>query len=170
MLTLVDPDNVEEHNLDRLLNATARDIGKKKVNVAARAMRLHSTAVAHNVVTLPTSVHVLDTYRAILGCDIIFSCVDRPLARDVLNYVANAHLIPVIDGGIAVQLDPDGDGIFSAHWRTQLVTPYHQCMRCSEQYSTGMVVTELDGSLDDPGYIRNLVSDGPRSGANVFPL
>ena len=169
-VTLVDPDKVEEHNLDRLLNATARDIGKEKVAVATRAMRLHGTAMNLEVVGLPTSVHELRAYRAILECDIIFSCVDRPVARDVLNYVANAHLIPVIDGGIAVHLAPKADGIFSAHWRTQLVTPYHQCMRCSEQYTTGMVVTELDGSLDDPGYIRNLVSDGAHNGANVFPF
>ena len=169
-VTMVDPDQVEEHNLDRLLNATSEDIGKKKVDVAATAMRLHATAEQPQIVTFPMSVHEVKAYRAILECDIVFSCVDRPVARDVLNYVAKAHLIPVIDGGIAVQLTPARDGIFSAHWRTQLVTPYHQCMRCSEQYSTGMVVTELDGSLDDPNYLKALPEEDASLGANVFPF
>ncbi|MYG99358.1 MAG: ThiF family adenylyltransferase [Acidimicrobiaceae bacterium] len=169
-VTIVDPDQVEEHNLDRLLNATIDDIGKRKVDVAAKAMRQHSTAAHPQVLTYATSVHKADAYRAILECDVIFSCVDRPIARDVLNYVAIAHLVPVIDGGIAVQLDALQDGIFSAHWRTQLVTPYHRCMRCSEQYSTGMVMTELDGSLDDPSYLNTLPEDGASAGANVFPF
>ena len=169
-VTMVDPDQVEEHNLDRLLNATYDDVGKRKVDVAAEAMRLHGTAERPQISTFPTSVHEADAYRAILECDIVFSCVDRPVARDVLNYVAIAHLIPVIDGGIAVQLSPTRDSIFSAHWRTQLVTPYHRCMRCSEQYSTGMVMTELDGSLDDPSYLKALPEDSASAGANVFPF
>ena len=169
-VTMVDPDQVEEHNLDRLLNATYGDIGERKVDVAAKAMRQHGTAEHAQIATYPTSVHETDAYRAILECDIVFSCVDRAVARDVLNFVATAHLIPVIDGGIAVQLTSARDGIFSAHWRTQLVTPYHRCMRCSEQYSTGMVMTELDGSLDDPSYINALPEDGVSAGANVFPF
>ena len=167
-VTLVDPDRVEEHNLDRLLNATTYDIGSHKVEVAAKALHAHATAPQINVETLPISVHETNAIEAILECDLIFSCVDRPVARDVLNYVAIAHLIPVIDGGIEVQHDYRTEGIFSAHWRSQIVTPYHRCMRCSEQYSSGMVMAELDGSLDDPSYINNLPEKEQPSGANVF--
>ena len=42
-VTLIDPDRVEEHNLDRLLYGTIKDIGKLKVDLAAQAMRRHST-------------------------------------------------------------------------------------------------------------------------------
>lgn len=167
-ITLIDPDRVEEHNLDRLLNATIYDIGTHKVEVAAKALHGHATAPQINIEALPISVHEVNAIDAILACDLIFSCVDRPVARDVLNYVANAHLIPVIDGGIEVQHDFRTEGIFSAHWRSQIVTPYHRCMRCSEQYSSGMVMAELDGSLDDTNYVKNLPSNEQASGANVF--
>ena len=170
-VTLIDPDRVEEHNLDRLLYATTRDIGELKVDLAAKAMRRNATADNFQVTALPVSVHHRSGYRAALDCDILFSCVDRPVPRDVLNYIANAHLIPVIDGGVAVETDRlRANQFFSAHWRAHIVTPYHQCLRCSRQYNSSMVVMELDGSLDDPSYIRNMPAEERVGNQNVFPF
>lgn len=170
-VTLIDPDRVERHNLDRLLHATERDVGKLKVDLAAEAMRRNATAKGFKVAALPISVHHTTGYRAALDCDLLFSCVDRPVARDVLNYIANAHLIPVIDGGVAVETDSRRENhFFSAHWRAHIVTPYHQCLRCSRQYNSSMVVMELDGSLDDPSYVRNLPIEERVGNQNVFPF
>ncbi len=169
-VTLIDPDKVEEHNLDRLLYGTVQDIGKLKVNLAARAMRRNATAEKIQITALPVSVHNRAAYKAALDCDVLFSCVDRPVPRDVLNYIAQAHLIPVIDGGIAVETDRRKDSLFSAHWRAHIVTPYHQCLRCSKQYNSSMVVMELDGSLDDPSYVSNLPPEERVGNQNVFPF
>ena len=169
-VTLIDPDTVEEHNLDRLLYGTVQDIGKLKVDVAAQAMRHDTTAESIQITALPVSVHTNEAYRAALDCDVLFSCVDRPIARDVLNYIAQAHLIPVIDGGIAVETDRRKDSLFSAHWRTHIVTPYHQCLRCSKQYNSSMVAMELDGSLDDPSYVSNFPPEERIGNQNVFPF
>ena len=119
---LIDPDRIEEHNLDRLLYGTIRDVGKLKVHVAAKAMRRSSTSDSIKIKELPLSVHDDSAYRAALDCDLLFSCVDRPVARDVLNYIAQAHLIPVIDGGVSVEFDEKRDRLFSAHWRAHIVT------------------------------------------------
>ncbi len=169
-VTLIDPDSVEEHNLDRLLYATRRDIGSRKVDLAASAMASHATADHIDVVPLAMSVHDRPAFEAALDCDVLFSCVDRPVARDVLNYIAQAHLIPVIDGGISVEVDHRSNTFFSAHWRAHLVTPDHQCLRCSQQYDASMVVAELDGSLGDPSYIRNLPRNAAVGNQNVFPF
>ena len=169
-VTLIDPDHVEEHNLDRLLYANVNDIGKLKVEVAEREMRRNATSEGIRLHTLPVSIHDENAYAEILDCDIIFSCVDRPVARDVLNYVANAHLIPVIDGGVAVETDQRYDRLFSAHWRAHIVTPYHQCLRCNGQYNTSDVTMELDGSLDDASYVRNLPREQRLNNQNVFPF
>ena len=169
-ITLIDPDRVEEHNLDRLLYGTMRDIGKLKVDLAAQSMRRHSTSKRIEITTFPLSVHNRAAYGAALDCDIIFSCVDRPIPRDVLNYIAQAHLIPVIDGGVDVETDRRTDRFFSAHWRAHIVTPYHQCLRCNGQYSSSSVVMELDGSLDDPSYVKNLPSEVRGGNQNVFPF
>ena len=169
-VTLIDPDRVEEHNLDRLLNATVRDIGKLKVDLAAEAMLKHSTSKRIQIATIPLSVHNETAYRAALDCDIIFSCVDRPIPRDILNYVSLAHLIPVIDGGVNVETDDRANKFFSAHWRAHLVTPYHQCLRCNGQYDSSSVIMELDGSFDDPSYVKNLPLGARGGNQNVFPF
>ena len=169
-VTLIDPDRVEEHNLDRLIYGTVRDIGKLKVDLAAQAMRRNATAEDLQITALPMSVHDSTAYKSALDCDIIFSCVDRPIPRDVLNYIAYAHLIPVIDGGIAVETDRENDRLFSAHWRAHIVTPYHQCLRCNGQYNSSAVVMELDGSLDDPSYVSNLPIKERSRNQNVFPF
>ena len=169
-LTLVDPDRIEEHNLDRLLFASRADVGRKKVELARKAVLRSATAHRMRAVALPLSIHNRLAYRMVLDCDVIFSCVDRPVARDVLNFVAIAHLIPVIDGGVAIESDLGKDRIFAAHWRSHVVSPYHQCLRCNGQYDTSMVVMELDGSMDDPSYINNLPKGKERSNQNVFPF
>ena len=168
--TLIDPDKVEEHNLDRLIYGTEQDVGKLKVDLAAEAMRRNKTAESMEISTWPISIHDSSAFKAALECDLIFSCVDRPVPRDVLNYIAHAHLIPVVDGGISVEKDLRRDRLFSAHWRAHLVTPYHQCLRCRNQYNSSSVVTELDGSLDDPSYVANLPPEEKASNQNVFPF
>lgn len=168
-IVLIDPDKIEEHNLDRLLYGTLENIGKHKVNVASEIIKKHSTADKVNITALPISIHYEQAYNEALDCDFIFSCVDRPVARDVLNFIAMVHLIPVIDGGINVTLDKN-ENFYSAHWRSHIITPYHQCLRCNKQYTTSDVVTELDGSLDNPSYINNLPKNQSNSNQNVFPF
>ena len=42
-VTLIDPDKVETHNLDRLLYGTLGDVGEEKVQLAKEQMLLHLT-------------------------------------------------------------------------------------------------------------------------------
>ena len=169
-VTLIDPDKVERHNLDRLLYGTIRDVGTEKVLLAKERMEQNATASNIRITAIPAPVQESKAYRAALDCDVLFSCVDRPMARDVLNHIANAHLVPVFDGGIAVEQNLQQNGFSSAHWRSHIVTPYHQCLRCNRQYNTSMVMMERDGSLDDSSYIRNLPASDRPNNENVFPF
>ena len=169
-ITLIDPDTIESHNLDRLLHANRSTLGELKVSRARTEALWSATARDVSIRAIPEGVEHENAYCEALDCDLIISCVDRPVARDVLNYVAISHLIPVIDGGVAVDLDATAGQFESARWRSHLVVPGHACIRCTGQYTSSDVVQELDGSLDDPSYIAGLPPELRPRHQNVFPF
>ena len=157
-LSLIDFDRVEEHNLDRLLHATTADIKYLKVDVAAKALITHATADHFDVRALPLSVTSQDGLKAALDCDVLFSCVDRPWARQVLNMIAYAHQIPVVDGGIRISTTPSGK-LRGADWRAHVAVKDRRCLECLGQFDPADVTLEREGLLDDPTYIEALPKD-----------
>ncbi|HEX5886311.1 MAG TPA: ThiF family adenylyltransferase [Pyrinomonadaceae bacterium] len=166
---LIDFDEVQAHNLDRLIGATQADIGVLKVVIAERQIRQSATADRIEVRAVPYSVAEETGYRAALDCDVIFCCVDRPRARSILNHLAYAHLIPVIDGGIDVRFKR---GEFSGvDWQLQTVAPGRACLECLGTFLPSDVATEIEGKLDDPSYLRGLPADHRfKRNENVFPF
>ena len=167
-LVLIDHDVVEEHNLDRLLNAGIRDVGRAKTDVAERAVRNGSSAVGVRVANVRKPIQDAQAYGLARDCDILVSCVDSPVARDVLNRIAFRDGIPVIDGGVEVRKDLRTDNMSAARWKAHVVNPHTECLRCKEQYTSSDVMMELDGSWKNPSYIRT--TEMTSGGANVFNL
>lgn len=172
---LIDFDKVEPHNLDRLVGATKKDIGKYKVKIAERHIRNVKTASRVQIRSVTKSIYEKEAYKEALDCDILFSCVDRPRARYILNHIAYAHLIPVIDGGIQVRFDGNESKgyLFSgADWQLQTVCPERPCLQCLEVYSNSDVALEKSGLLDDPSYLKGLPKDYYRTknNENIFPF
>ena len=167
-ITLIDFDRVEEHNLDRLLHASVDDIGRFKVDVAGEYLRKYATADDIDVRLNWKSVTMESGLRAALDCDVLFSCVDRPWPRQVLNMVAFAHCIPVVDGGVHVRVKPDGS-MRGAEWGAHVAVPGRACLECLGQFDPANVTLERQGLLDDPTYIERLPGDHVlRRNENVF--
>lgn len=164
----IDFDRIEQHNLDRLQYAKRADIGGLKVEVLAEHLRAGATAARFTVDPVVAAVYEEGGFRAALDCDVLFSCVDRPWGRYVLNLIAYAHLIPVIDGGIEVRTNSLGK-LAAADWRAHTATIGRPCLKCLGQYDPGFVQTEREGLLDDPTYIAGLPKDHPlKTRENVF--
>ena len=167
-LVLVDADRVETHNLDRLLYAGEADVGRLKVELAADGLRRSATAARLRIDAIAGWIQQEGCYRAALDCDVLFSCVDRPLPKDLLNHIAYAHCIPIVFGGVFVDTKRDGT-LGQAAWSVVRSGPGRRCLRCDGQYTTSDVVLERDGSLDDPSYVARLAGGRPTN-QNVFPF
>lgn len=169
-IVLIDADIIKEHNLDRTVHAYPEDavIRMPKAILSARSAARSATLSGFLARPVVLGNHDARAYRAALDCDVIFSCVDRPWPRSILNFIAYAHLIPVIDGGIDVSRVPSG-GLRSADWGAFIAGPGRRCLECSGQFSSGLVAVEQAGDLDDPEYIESLPADSPlRKRENVF--
>ena len=167
-ISLIDFDKVKKHNLDRLLHASVDDIGRFKVELAEEHLSKHATADDVDVRPKETPVTGESGLRAALDCDVLFSCVDRPWPRQVLNMVAFAHHIPVVDGGVHVRVKPDGS-MRGAEWGAHVAMPGRACLECLGQFDPANVTLERQGLLDDPTYIERLPEDHVlRRNENVF--
>lgn len=170
-LGVMDIDVVEDLNLDRMIGATREDAraGRRKTDVAARVARQAATATNFTVEVHDVSVATPQGLAAALDYDIIFSCVDRPWPRGVLNVVAYADLIPVIDGGIALDALPNGE-MRGGTWRVHTLVPGRPCMVCNGQLRINELSLDRAGLLDDPEYVRHSGINPGMGGPNVAAL
>ena len=167
-LALVDPDRVEEKNLNRILNATMDDArqARLKVDVAARAIRAMGLGTV--VETHPVSLFDPQAVRAIAGCDVVFGCMDSIDGRHLLNKLATFYLVPYFDLGVKLEADgkggvdqvcgsvhylqPGGSSLLSRHVYTM------EQVRAAGLYRTDPAAYRTQ--LQD-GYIRGVQEDQP---------
>jgi molybdopterin-synthase adenylyltransferase len=166
---LVDFDEVQIHNLDRLVGGTRHDVGKLKIDVARNHIQNCGIAKGINVEVNASSVVEAPGYAAMLDCDVIFSCVDRPFPRKILNHIAYAHLIPVIDGGIGVRMN-DEEELAGVDWQLQTATVGCPCLKCCGCYDDTQVDLDRAGLLDKPTYTERSDIDPKKRNENVFPF
>jgi len=172
-LVYIDHDRIEERNLDRTLGAIPADVrdSTPKVEVARRTADQSHTAIQFRTQAVDCSLLTARGLAAALDCDVLFSCVDRPWPRFLLNAIAKAHLIPVVDGGILARVKPDGLPLH-VDWRIHTVGPGRPCLYCIDALRRSDVALDREGKLDDPDYLQGL-SHAEREQymrRNVFPF
>lgn len=122
---LVDPDRIEEHNLNRLIGGTWKDVKKRmsKVRIAERLIRGINPQARITVRHQPWET-VLDDIR---DCDIVLGCVDTFSGRDELERFCRQHLLPYVDMGMDVT---ETDSGFLVAGQVLLSIPDEPCLRC----------------------------------------
>lgn len=122
---LVEPDRVEESNLNRLVGATAKDAARRirKTVVAKRLIKGINPRARIKCVSKKWQ----ECHELLRGCDVIFGCVDTYRDRHELEIAARRYLIPYIDIGMDVHSIGDQ---FSVSGQVILSMPGALCMRC----------------------------------------
>lgn len=170
-ITMVDHDRLEVRNLDRTLGAYPHDAAEQlpKVVSAKRLVDRSHTSATFAADAIEASVLTDTGLASALDCDLLISCVDRPWPRHVLNTMAYAHLIPVVDGGIIARVN-DAGRLVHVDWRIHTVGPERACLYCLDALRRSDVALDREGKLDDPDYIRGVsAADRERYGRrNVF--
>ena len=107
-LVIVDPDCVEEKNLNRILNTNFQDSQDKqlKVNVLAEAVSKMGTGT--KVIPIPLNLYNTDVVKTVAGCDLLLGCMDSVDGRHLLNKIAVFYNIPYIDVGVKLVADKKG--------------------------------------------------------------
>jgi len=125
-MVVVDFDQVEDRNLNRIINSTLTDAltSQLKVNVLRRAvdgfrpdMRLHC---------VPTSVATRQAVLAVAEADILFCCVDSEEGRFICDAIGAAFMMPLLDVGVVIPVRRDKNGklaILDVHGRVDYVQP-----------------------------------------------
>jgi molybdopterin-synthase adenylyltransferase len=170
-IVFIDHDRLEVRNLDRTLGAYPEDATERlpKVLSSKRLVNRSHTSTTFTADAVEASMLTPGGLASALDCDLLISCVDRPWPRHVLNTIAYAHLIPVVDGGIIARVSEAGR-LLHVDWRIHTVSPERACLYCIDALRRSDVALDRDGKLDDPDYVRGLsAADRERYGRrNVF--
>src|ERR1700677_2159421 len=119
----IDPDLIEDTNLNRLVGATMEDVklGTAKVDIAERVIKAVNPAAE----VIKRRANWTAVTAELRDVDVIFACVDSIGCRSELEAFARRFLIPLIDIGMDVH---ESSGEFSISGQVMLSMPGKPCM------------------------------------------
>jgi molybdopterin/thiamine biosynthesis adenylyltransferase len=142
---LVDPDELEITNLNRVVGAYARDVGRPKVDVAAE--HISTISAETRIKSIRGDVTRTRVAKELISTDFIFSCTDSHGSRAVIQQIAYQYMIPCIDvGSVLTAAKGQVTGI---HGRVQALGPDLPCLSCS-------------GLIDAEEVRRDMMNDAER--------
>ncbi|MFK4719444.1 molybdopterin/thiamine biosynthesis adenylyltransferase [Bradyrhizobium niftali] len=139
-LIIVDGDNLEETNLNRVRGHRKKDLGENKAKVLAEF--IHSLGLKVSVSWigefLDNSPKAID---ALATADVVFGCTDDIAGRDILNQALYYYALAYIDTGLTGRIDTDASGepyLRDHRGRVSCILPESgSCLRCQR------VVTDM---------------------------
>ncbi|MBX9746204.1 MAG: ThiF family adenylyltransferase [Hyphomonadaceae bacterium] len=157
-LVLVDPDAVEEKNLNRIINATAADARAGRAKVAVLAEAIQRMGVGCQVTAVQENVFATGVVDQLADCDVLFGCVDSIDGRHLLNRLATFYSIPYFDLGVKLEADGAG-GVDQVCGSVHYLRPGGSSLLSRHVY-TSEQVRAAGLARTDPTAYRRQVSEG----------
>jgi hypothetical protein len=167
-LVLVDPDRVEEKNLNRILNARREDAYLKRPKVEVMARAIAAMGFGTEVEIIPQDLATPQAVKAVAECDVVFGCMDGVEGRHLLNRLAAYYVLPYFDVGVRLEADGLG-GIREACGAVHYVRPDASALQDRKVYTpaqlkaAGLRRTDPNAYREQvqAGYIRGVDEDRP---------
>jgi hypothetical protein len=167
-LVIIDPDRVEEKNLNRILNATREDayLRRPKVEVMARAIAAMGFGTELEIIA--SDLATPRAIKAVAECDVVFGCMDGVEGRHLLNRLASFYVLPYFDVGVKLEADGHG-GINEACGAVHYIRPDGSTLQDRKVYNAGQLKAAGLRRTDPKayreqvkaGYIRGVAEDRP---------
>src|ERR1700680_117745 len=98
-ISLIDPDELDRSNLNRVVGATVADVAKHKSEIlAARYAWTAST-----LEPIARRVQSAEGIAAVQSSDIVFGAVDRFRTRDDIERICRQAIVPYVDIGLGIR-------------------------------------------------------------------
>lgn len=140
-LVLIDPDEIEDTNLARVVGASQDDVAAKRLKtaIAARVARIASPNI--RITELSSDVVECSIAAELKGCDFIFLAADSMRARLLTNAVAHQFFVPVVQVGAKVRSSKDGE-LADAMAAVRHIRPGYGCLWCNGFIDAGLLAIE----------------------------
>lgn len=146
-IIVVDNDNLEKTNLNRVNGSKLRDVGKNKAQI--QADYLTDINMPCNIVAINALIDSdLKAVEALGSADVIFGCTDDFIGRELLNSALYFYLQPLIDMGLGGRVGEDKQGrtrLLNQKGRVSLILPEAgKCLFCQRELTKEWIETQRE--------------------------
>lgn len=175
-LVIIDPDKLEESNLNRVRGAKRSDVGKNKAEILGDYIA--SLGLDTSVAALSSYVDSPEGVDALASSDVIFGCTDDQIGREILNTTTYAYVQPYIDVGLGGQVVQDANGrpyLRYHHGRVSTILPETgECLVCqgvlTEQWIRRDYALRENPNLSDAQARERYLEGGAEQAPGVGPF
>lgn len=158
---LIDFDKVERRNLNRILHSTLADAAAELLKVAGAARAITEYRGEGVAIPIAASINTRDAVLAAAQGDVLFSCVDTLLARQIADLMASSFVIPLFDIGVTIPArSTDGEevSIIDAVGRVDYVQPGGSTLQSRGVYTPASVRAEYLADADPAAHAVELAA------------
>lgn len=107
----IDFDHLEQRNINRILNSTISDAAARRKKVDIFGAAVEACRGPGVVEPIAVSIATREGVIAAAACDVLFCCVDTLEARQIVDLIGAAFLIPIFDVGVTIPARSTSNGI-----------------------------------------------------------
>ena len=155
-LLLVDQDNIEEKNLNRIVNSKKIHATNNKSKVVVLKEAIEEMGLGTKVSILEKATYEKGVLHRIKGYDIVFGCVDSAEGKLHLDILCCSYLIPYFDVG--VKLEVKKNIIEQAIAKVRYIKPEGPSLLDMKGYTLEQVSAEESKRVNPEYYEKNKIA------------